>query len=85
MLVTCVRIGLRGSNSWRHPDDENHYWAEVLENDGMYYYRAKGVTIEIPEYCYQMVIVNPYLYYFSSALRLHCQILNELKKQGADA
>lgn len=85
MPVTRVRIGLCGSNKWSHPDDENHYWAEAFGNDGKFYYRAKGVTIEIPEYRYQKVIANPYLYYFSSALWLHYQIVRELKKQRASA
>ena len=85
VLVRRVRIGLCGSNRSSHPDDEYHYWAEVFENQRKFFYRAEGVTIEIPEYRHQRVIGNPYLYYFSSALWLHYQILGELKKQAASA
>jgi hypothetical protein len=80
VLVTRVRIGLLGSVPSRSPDDEDHYWAEAFEDDGKFYYRAKGVTIETSEDRYRSVIVNPYLYYFSSALWLHYQILGALKK-----
>lgn len=37
-------------------------------------YRAKGVTIEIEEYEFRQVVENPSLYYFSTALKLHCRI-----------
>lgn len=82
LLVTRVRVGLCGSKKFIDRDGECHYWAEAFKSDGRFFYHAKGVTIEIPEYRYHNVIANPYLYYFSSALSLHYQILGELKKQG---
>lgn len=81
-VVTRIRIGLVGRDRFTHPDDENHYWVDAWEDDGKFYYRAKGVTIEVSEQRYRMGLVNPHLNYFSSALWLHCQINGELKKQG---
>lgn len=81
-VVTRIRIGLSGANLFTQPDDEKHYWAKAWEDDGLFYDRAKGVTIEVSEQRYRMVLLNPHLYYSSSALRLHYQIIGELKKQG---
>ena len=72
-VVSRIRSGSVGAK---------HYWAEAWEDGGKFYYRAKGVTIEVPEQRYRMVLVNPHLYYFSSALRLNYQIIGERKKQG---
>jgi hypothetical protein len=54
--------------------DPNHYIAEVIEYQGQYYYRIDDTTIEVLADEYHHVIVNPKLYYFSSALRLHHRI-----------
>lgn len=56
------------------PDDDNNYWAEAIEDGGKFYYRAKGVTIEIGEPEFRKVIETPSLYYFSTALKLHFRI-----------
>ena len=56
------------------PDDDNNYWAEAIRMDGSYYYRVGEVIVPITEYEYRMVIGNPNLYYFSSALKLHYRI-----------
>lgn len=55
-------------------DDDNNYWAEAVEDEDRFYYRAKGITIEIEEYEFRQVIENPSLYYFSTALKLHFRI-----------
>ena len=56
------------------PDDDNNYWADAIEDGGKFYYRAKGVTVEIEEYELYRVVENPSLYYFSTALKLHFRI-----------
>lgn len=56
------------------PDDDNNYWAEAIEDGDRFYYRAKGVTIKTEEYEFRRVVENPTLYYFSTALKLHCRI-----------
>jgi len=60
-------------------DDESNYWAEAIQDGTRFYYRAKGTTIEITEYQFRMVISNPVLYYFSTALKLHLQIARKIK------
>ena len=64
------------------PDDENKYWAEAIEDKGRFYYRAKGVTIEIGEPEFRKVIENPSLYYFSTALKLHFRIERAREGEG---
>ncbi len=56
------------------PDDDCHYWAEAIEEDDKFYYRANDIILEISEYEFGNVTHNPYLYYFSTALRLHNRI-----------
>ena len=56
------------------PDDENNYWAEAIEEGGRYYYRAKGVTVDIAKWEFDRVVRNPNLYYFSTAAKLHQRI-----------
>ena len=56
---------------------EYQYTAHLIEDQGRYYYRAKGVSIEISETEYHAVQENPRLYYFSTALKLHNRILTE--------
>jgi hypothetical protein len=83
--ITKLRIGSFSARASAQSDDESHYWAEAIEEDGKHYYRAKGVTVETTEDRYRKVIQNPYLYYFSSALWLHLQIQGELKKRDENA
>jgi hypothetical protein len=60
---------------------ENDYVAKVIEDQGKYFYQAKGITVQAtPDEC-ERAIVNPKLYYFSSALKLHFR-LNAAKKFG---
>lgn len=54
--------------------DENNYFSEAIELDGQYFYKVDGVVISITKYEYECVISNPYLYYFSTALKLHNEI-----------
>ena len=56
------------------PDDDNNYWAEAIEDGDKFYYRARGAAVEIEEYEFHRVVGNPSLYYFSTALKLHCRI-----------
>jgi hypothetical protein len=53
--------------------------AEAYKYKGRYYYRVGDTTIEITNTQYTQVIANPHLYYFSTALKLHC-LINKKKK-----
>lgn len=55
------------------------YLAEAYKYKGRYYYRVGDTTIEITNTQYAQVIANPHLYYFSTALKLHC-LINKKKK-----
>jgi hypothetical protein len=56
------------------PDDDSHYWAEVIQDGDKFYYLVNDTMLEISEYEFGKVILNPYLQYFSTALRLHRRI-----------
>lgn len=56
------------------PDDENNYWAEAIKLNDSFFYRIGETVVPATEYEYRMVIANPNLYYFSSALKLHVRI-----------
>jgi hypothetical protein len=68
--ITRLRIGPLDSAV----DEERNYWAEAIEYEGKFFYRAAGTTIEIKDYQFRAVIENPKLYYFSTALMLHLEI-----------
>ena len=68
--ITRVRIGSLKANA----DKATNYWAEAIEYDGKFFYRAASTTIEITDYQFQAVVINPKLYYFSTALKLHLEI-----------
>ena len=55
-------------------DDGYRYWAKAIEDGDRFYYRVNGVTVEISEYEFSNVVINPHLYYFSTALKLHLRI-----------
>lgn len=76
MQIVKVKISLIEGNIARiHGSDLFRYIAEVIRNDkGEFYYRVDGVEIKITLYEAKMVIRNPHLYYFSTALWLHLQI-----------
>ena len=75
MQVTCIRIGSwSDGESVDYVDDEHHYWAEAIEHNGRFYYRVDGITVEITAHEHRMVALNPRLYYFSTALKLHKHI-----------
>src|SRR5690606_17007473 len=52
-------------------DDENNYWADVIQDGSEFYYRVDGITVKIDKDEYHAMIANPSLYYFSTALKLH--------------
>jgi len=53
---------------------EFDYTGIAIEDDGKYYYWAKGVSIELTECEYVYIKTNPKIYYFSSALKVHLKI-----------
>ncbi len=62
-----------------HP--ENIYTSIAIEDRGRYYYWAKGVSVEISEAEYKAIKLNPKLYYFSTALKLHLKINKALENR----
>ena len=78
MKTTRIRIGLLYTETTPSiaVEDENNYWADVLEDNNQFLYRAKGATVDITEAEFKNVIANPKLYYFSTALRLHVRLKN---------
>jgi pullulanase/glycogen debranching enzyme len=55
-------------------DDAHHYWAEAIEDGDKFYYRVNDTTVEITRYEFSKVVINPWLHYFSTALKLHKRI-----------
>ena len=51
----------------------NPYAVDLIDDEGSYFYRSNGTTIEITQDEYANILVNPRLYYFSSALKLQCR------------
>jgi|CXWL01.1.fsa_nt_gi hypothetical protein len=56
------------------PDDDSHYWAEAIKDGNKFYYLVNAAILEISEDEFGKVVINPYLYYFSTALKLHKRI-----------
>jgi hypothetical protein len=53
---------------------EYRYSGIAIEDAGKYYFWAKGVSLEIKGWEYNNIKLNPKLYYFSTALKLHHRI-----------
>ena len=53
---------------------EYSYTGIAIEDGGRHYYWAKGVSLQITGCEYANIKLNPRLYYFSTALRLHHRI-----------
>ena len=59
----------------RPPNKDRYFYSSiVIEDEGRYYYWAKGVSIEISKCEYELIKENSKLYYFSTAFRLHSKI-----------
>lgn len=90
MKITKLKIGLHGFNDSQLKQsinrfrnkylpnlfirDENNYYSEAIKCNGDYFYRVDDTTVCISQFEYENVLVNPRLYYFSSALKLHHRI-----------
>jgi hypothetical protein len=61
-------------------NDEHNYWADAIRIGDSYFYRVGETVVPVLEYEYRNVIRNPNMYYFSSALELHCRI--QRKRDG---
>lgn len=66
------------------PEDENHYWAAAIKDGIKYYYRVNDTILKISEDQFFKVVSNPYLYYFSTALKLHKRIERVKQLQRID-
>lgn len=56
------------------------YIGIAIEDNGNYYYWAKGVSLKITRNEYELVKANPKLYYFSTALKLHFRVERHLQE-----
>lgn len=56
------------------PNDEHNYDAQVIEDNGRFFYRVGNTTIKISEHQAHRVIGNPHLYYVTVAQILHYRI-----------
>ena len=59
----CASVEKQGKLAWV---------AELTKDGDRYFYSEEGRTIRIAKWQYERVLGNPYAYYFSTALRLHC-------------
>ncbi len=58
----------------------------LLELDGRYFYgESFNEFIEITDREYRMILGNPHLYYFSTALKKHCEWRNAVRKRATMA
>jgi hypothetical protein len=78
--VTYVRIRLY---RWREvpATPENDYRAVIIRERGRILYQARGVIVPITEYEAQQVVRNPFMYYFSTALKLHFRLQRAMQDQ----
>jgi hypothetical protein len=53
---------------------EYRYTGIAIEEGGKHFFWAKGVSLEISDRDYVNIKLNPKLYYFSTALKLHHRI-----------
>lgn len=60
------------------------YIGLAIEEEGSYYYWAKGVSLKISRHEYEFIKANPKLYYFSTALKLHFRIEKQLQAQSTE-
>ena len=62
---------------------EYQYTGIAIEDGGKHYYWAKGVSLEINQWEYANIKLNPKLYYFSKALKLHIRVDKALEAGNA--
>lgn len=60
---------------------EYDYVGIAIEDQGSHYYWARGVSLRITEQEYRYIKANPKLYYFSTALKLHLKIHQQLQNK----
>ena len=80
-LIHIQQLDTRVSAVVERPAEskEYEYKGLAIEEDGKFYYWAKGVGFEISEQEYVYIKANPKIYYFSTALRFHLRIQLELQ------
>ena len=80
--ITRIRVGHLPRYGVELPPEDG-YWAEAIEDGDKFYYRVSGTTVEITEDEFRLVISNPFLHYFSTALYLHFRIERAKAKEAA--
>ena len=58
------------------------YIGLAIEEEGSYYYWARGISLKINQHEYELIKANPRLYYFSTALKLHFRIEKQLQAES---
>lgn len=75
IIQICPHSFNKNTQSSKNYSNPSHlYTAIAIEEGGRFYYWAKGASIEIDRQEYEYIKTNPKLYYFSTALKLHCKI-----------
>lgn len=79
MKTTKLRICLREGNlAGATEHDIFKYFATAIEYKGRYYYQVFGEVLQITRLEHDRIITNPYLYYFSTALKMHLRIQKQV-------
>lgn len=60
----------------------DEYAAEVLKDGNRFLYRARGATVPISAQEARLIVKDPYMYYFSTALKLHNRINRQIERPG---
>ncbi len=74
MAVETMKVNIHYLRECASVEKQGRFaWVAELTKDGdRYFYSEEGRTIRIAKWQYERVLGNPYAYYFSTALRLHC-------------
>ncbi|MES2023857.1 MAG: hypothetical protein V4439_04180 [Patescibacteria group bacterium] len=78
MEITKLNISLVESNVV----EVFQYVAVVIQHKKRYFYCVDNTILKITESEYNFVTANPYLYYFSTALKLHFLVQEKIRKHS---
>ena len=74
IYISVPNGGLLTGQDDKAISEEWNYWAMVIQDQGRYYYWARGVSLEIKPMDVVKVIQHPFLTTDSMAFKLHQQI-----------
>ena len=81
-VTSVIRVRVRLLR-WREipAEEDNDYQALIIKEGDRFFYRARGTTVPISGDEAEMVLKNPFMYYFSTALKLHIRIERALERR----